>query len=88
MRQESVTFYKVNPEKVYRLTKLHENGRQETKGIGMAYDIEVGHGAICANWYTTIVQDIIRTGKGCIFETLNSTYLLEEFDKLPVNEAS
>lgn len=74
--------YKINADKLYRLTKLHEDGRQEVKGIGHASDVTVGIGVVCANWYTTKVQDIIKTGKGCIFETLNSTYLMEEIDKL------
>lgn len=75
------TKYEVDQDKLYRLTKLHPDGKQEVKGIGQAADITVGYGAICANWFTTIVQEITLTGKGCLFETLNSTYLLEEFTK-------
>lgn len=77
---ETIKVYKVKPNKIYRLIKLREDGKQEYKGVGHASDIIVGHGAICSNWFTTIVQDIIKTGKGCIFETMNSTYLLEEYD--------
>ena len=75
------TRYDIDQDKLYRLTKIHPDGQQEVKGIGHAADIVVGHGAICANWFTTIVQEITPTGKGCVFETLNSTYLLEEFTK-------
>lgn len=75
------TKYEVDQDKLYKLTKLHPDGHQEVKGIGQCADIIVGSGAICANWYTTIVQEITLTGKGCLFETLNSTYLLEEFTK-------
>jgi hypothetical protein len=79
--------YLINPDKIYKLTKLHPDGKQEFKGMGHSSNVAVGVGVVCANWYTTTVQDIIKTGKGCIFETLNSTYLLEEVDKLD-DEAS
>lgn len=84
--EQEIKVFPLNPERVYRLVKLHEDGRQEFKGIGEVYGnaVTVGVGVICANWFTTTVQYITPTGKGCIFETLNSTYLLEEFTDIKV----
>jgi hypothetical protein len=63
------------------MTKLHPNGKMEVKGIGeVGWEIQIGHGANVGNWYTSLVMDIIRIGKGLLIETLNSTYLIEEFD--------
>lgn len=62
------------------MTKLHPNGKLEFKGIGHpGWEIQIGAGANIGNWYTSIVQDIIKIGKGLLIETLNSTYLIEEF---------
>lgn len=72
--------FKIDLNKIYTLTKVHDNGRLELKGIGECSNshIEVGHGVIVANWFTSPVTFIEPTGKGICFETLNSTYVLEE----------
>jgi hypothetical protein len=82
--------YQVKPNQTYILYKLHEDGTRELKGFGDIWmdTIQVGYGVIFQNWYTTPVDMIEKTGKGIIFETRNSTYLLEECNSLPgfVNE--
>lgn len=70
--------YKINENKLYRLTKINEDGTQEIKGIGYCSDVLVGRSCWCGYWHTSTVQRIELTGKGCLFDTLNSTYLLEE----------
>ena len=82
--EQEIKVFKTDPDKVYKLIKLHEDGKQEFKGIGEVWgnEVVVGQGVACANWFTTTVQYITLTGKGCIFETLNSTYLLEKYDNL------
>lgn len=79
--EQEIKVFPLKPERIYKLVKLHEDGRQEYKGVGEVWgnEIVVGQGVACANWFTTVVQYITPTGRGCIFETLNSTYLLEEF---------
>lgn len=64
--------------------KLHENGTRELKGVAKMWMsvVEVGKGVVFCSWFTTQVDFIEKTGKGIIFETLNSTYLIEEYDKL------
>lgn len=77
---DDISIFKTKPNVLYSITKLHSDGRQERKGVGFSTHIVVGWGVVCANWFTTEVQSITRTGKGCIFETVNSTYLLEEYE--------
>ena len=76
--------WKPKADKVYSLHKILENGTREFKGIGEMYMevVQVGYGVAFANWYTTPVDFIEKTGKGIIFETRNSTYILEEFERL------
>lgn len=77
--------WKPKENQLYSMYKLHEDGRRELKGIGEMWMsvVEVGKGVAFCNWFTTQVDFIEKTGKGIIFETLNSTYLIEECDKLP-----
>lgn len=80
MQTRIIKKFKIDPTKIYTLTKVHENGRLEIKGMGECHDdeIEVGFGVAVGGWYTTMVTFIEPTGKGICFETLNSTYVLEE----------
>ena len=81
MDQARIIRYRLDPNKVYRITKLLSTGAMEVKGMGHAmYDVEIDKSVIIAGWMTTAVQDIIKIGKGLLVETLNSTYLIEEFD--------
>lgn len=62
------------------MTKIHPDGKMEVKGIGApGWEIEIGHGANIGNWYTSMVMDIIKIGKGLLIETYNSTYTIEEY---------
>lgn len=74
-----ITEYKLDPIKVYTITKLMEDGKRKVTSIGEVYPIKVGASCICGGWVTTAVQEITLVGKGVIIETMNSTYLIEEF---------
>lgn len=81
MDQTRIIRYRLDSDKVYRITKLLPTGAMEVKGMGRpGWEIQIGVGANIGNWYTSMVQDIIKIGKGLLIETLNSTYLIEEFD--------
>ncbi len=80
MDQARIVKYKLDPHKVYSITKLHTDGMHELKGIGPCHwDIQIGHTVAIAGWYTTIVTEIVKLGKGILIETQNSTYIIEEF---------
>lgn len=80
MDQARIVRYKLDPEKVYTITKLHTDGMHELKGIGAPmWEIQIGHTMAIAGWYTTVVLEITKIGKGLMVETQNSTYLIEEF---------
>lgn len=80
MDQARIIRYKLDPTKLYTMTKLLPDGTMQVKGIGEAgWEIQIGHNANIGNWITTIVTDIVKIGKGIIIETLNSTYIIEEF---------
>lgn len=74
-----ITEYKLPEDKQYSITKLFEDGTRRLKAVGPVYGIKVGCSCLCGGWVTTAVQDITLVGKGVIIETLNSTYLIEEF---------
>lgn len=74
-----ITEYKLDPIKIYVITKIFEDRSRRIKSIGEVYPIKVGTSCICGGWITTAVQDITLVGKGVIIETQNSTYLIEEF---------
>lgn len=80
MQQARIIKYKIDPAKIYTLTKVHENGRLEIKAIGECHDdeIQIGFGVAVGGWFTTVVTFIEPVGKGICFETLNSVYVLEE----------
>ena len=80
MDTAKIVKYKLDPNKMYIITKLLPDGKMQVKGIGhCGWEIQVGAGANIGNWYTSMVQDIIKIGKGLLIETLNSTYTIEEF---------
>lgn len=80
---------KLDQSKDYTLTKIHPDGYHEEKTTGSIYNdggiirvnetVMVGRG-MSSTWRTSLVTGIEKTGKGCLFETLNSTYLLEEYE--------
>ena len=71
--------YRLDPTKIYTMTKLLEDGTMQVKGLGeVGWELQIGFGANVGSWFTTAIQEIIVIGKGVLIETLNSTYLIEE----------
>jgi len=83
---------RLNPDKRYKLTKLHPDGHYEVKVIGdlqhpddtvrLNQRCVVGRG-FSDYWSTSFVTQIEKIHGGIKFETENSTYLLEEVDDEP-----
>lgn len=93
---------KLDQDKNYTLIKVHEDGYHEVKikcgmimndgGIvevdGVVKVMEGYRISISGDWCrTSPVTGIEKTGKGIMFETWNSTYLLEEVTDEPESAA-
>lgn len=74
-----ITEYRLDPDKNYLMLKLLSNGKRKFMSIGTGTTIKVDCGCFCGGMVTTAVQEITIVGKGIIIETLNSTYLIEEY---------
>ncbi len=84
-----MTEIKLNDDKEWTLTKVHENGKYEVKSRGTLHNpdgiikldrrVTVGRG-ISSYWSTSWVTEIEKINKGIKFHTENSVYLLEEYD--------